>query len=610
MQTLDDVHFQFAAFFQNKALEPYVYLLSKKLAEGHICLQVTELDKELSTDPLLAGYSFAGAKEVLQQQALVACTAGERQPFVLHQDRLYLHRYFQYETRILRRIEAFLEKEDAELNNRIALLQQQKDLIAQLFDTPNAPAVPDWQLAAAITGVLHNFTIITGGPGTGKTTTVAKILALLFATNPQLKVALAAPTGKAAARMAESLKNAQLPVGEEISARFQLLTPSTIHRLLQNKAHSPYFKHDGDNPLPFDVVIVDESSMIDVALFAKLLSAIGPDTRLILLGDKDQLASVEAGSLFGDLCQAQALEGDGAANRFDAHRLQLINAFVATNERQLPPSCLATSQHPLFQHVVELQYSHRFSGDAGIGKLSKAVIQGNTEVLQQILNQNTDEEVVLDAAYDAALFEQFIWGYQAFIREGDTRKALKLLNNLRVLCALREGPQGVAETNRRIEQLLQRKRLIDRRGEQFYEHRPVMLSRNYYNLGLFNGDTGILRKDPRDGSLRVFFEKPDGDLVGVAPGLVPDCETAFAMTIHKSQGSEFTEVLVLMPQGKDLPILTRELLYTGITRARKKVLVQGAPESLVHAASRSVERGSGIINRLAAFSDLPSLEEM
>lgn len=592
MQTLDDVHFQFAAFFQNKALEPYVYLLSKKLAEGHICLQVTELEKEQSADPLLAGYSFTNASEILRQQALVACQEGERQPFVLHQNRLYLHRYFQYESRILQRIQAFLQKEGAELEQRVQLLQAQKELIAQLFDTPNAPAVPDWQLAAAITGVLHNFTIITGGPGTGKTTTVAKILALLFATNPQLKVALAAPTGKAAARMAESLKAARLPVADTIAARFQSLTPSTIHRLLQNKAQSPYFKHHQDNPLPFDVVIADESSMIDVALFSKLLDAIGPDTRLILLGDKDQLASVEAGSLFGDLCQAQSV------NQFGADRLQLINGFVAKPERQLPGSCETSSQHPLFQHVVELQYSHRFSGDAGIGKLSRAVIQGNIAELEQIITHNKDAEVVMDAEYSTELFEKFVAGYQAFIREKDTRTALKQLNNLRVLCALREGPQGVNETNRRIEQLLQRKMLINRRGELFYEHRPVMLTRNYYNLGLFNGDTGILRKDPKDGSLRAFFEKTDGELVGIAPGLVPDCETAFAMTIHKSQGSEFTEVLVLMPQGKDLPILTRELLYTGITRARKKVVVQGSADSLLYAAGRSVERGSGMIDRL------------
>ncbi|HJT73676.1 MAG TPA: exodeoxyribonuclease V subunit alpha, partial [Chitinophaga sp.] len=440
----------------------------------------------------------------------------------------------------------------------------------------------------AITGVLNNFTIITGGPGTGKTTTVARILAILYLLDPQLKVALAAPTGKAAARMAESLRNATLPVAEEISEKFKTLSPSTIHRLLKSKRDSPYFVHDATNPLNYDVVIVDECSMIDVALFAKLLDAIGPDTRIILLGDKDQLASVEAGSLFGDLCQAQ-----DTLNLFSAERIALINSFITNPGRQLPASQVTTDTgHPLFQHLVELRRSHRFTGHKGIGKFSKAIIANNQEALQGFLIPGADEQVVINQEYSKELFEQFVTGYSAFIVEKDIRAALQKMNDLRVLCAIRDGDEGLYAINRDIEKILHDKRLI-RVNATFYENRPIILTRNYYEHGLFNGDTGIIRYD-EDGTLMAWFEDSNGDLKAVLPGYLTEAETVFAMTIHKSQGSEFREVLVILPRAADIPILTRELLYTGVTRAKQKVYVQATAGVLSQTAARFVERASGI----------------
>jgi exodeoxyribonuclease V alpha subunit len=598
MHTINDVHQQFAEYFQMPALKPYAYLLSKKLSEGHICLH---LDKpvEAATDlPAFCDNLPAGSRS-LRQIPLVAKDGNDNQPFVLYQDRLYLQRYFRYETTFLQRIYQFLSTEKEVLADRLQMLETNRDFISSLFAAGPAfvadggdPA--DWQLSAAVTGVLNNFTIITGGPGTGKTTTVAKVLAILYYLDPSLKVALAAPTGKAAARMAESLRNTKLPVDNTITAQFQSLTPSTIHRLLRSKKDNPYFVYNADNPLNYDVVIVDECSMIDVALFAKLLDAIGKGTRLILLGDKDQLASVEAGSLFGDLCQAQ-----DALNMFTSERLALINSFIPDERRKLPPFQVKENDpHPLFQHLVELRRSHRFSEDKGIGKFSKAIIVNDQPAIKGFLQPGADEQVVIDQTYSKELFARFAEGYSAFVVEKDIRKALQLLNELRVLCAIREGEEGLYAINKNIEKILHDKRLI-RVNAEFYENRPIILTRNYYEHGLFNGDTGIIRTDEQ-GMLMAWFEDSNGELKGILPGYLTEAETVFAMTIHKSQGSEFKEVMVILPRAKDVPILTRELLYTGVTRAKQKVYVQTSEDVLMQAAARFVERASGIGQRFAA----------
>ncbi len=600
MQTINDVHQQFAEFFKSDVLKPFAYLVSKRLAEGNICIHLDDMN--LSPDELacLAKYKIPASKKGLLREPMVAAADEAKQPFILHNDRLYLQRYFAYESSIVESIQTFIAIEKQTKSERMRLLETHRDFIRSLsgnrksdnywMESLPAEEKIDWQLAAAIFGVLNNFTIITGGPGTGKTTSVANILAILFTIQPSLKVALAAPTGKAAVRMAESLKASTINMGVSIAEKFKTLVPTTIHRLLKYVPDSPYFGHDKTNPLIYDLVIVDEASMIDVALFAKLLQAICPGTRIILLGDKDQLASVEAGSLLGDLCQTQR-----QMNLLSAENIELINCFIPDKERRITASYVSAAENILAGHIIELKRSHRFTGEGGIGKLSRAIIHGRLDEIELFVDKNNDPNVVVDKDYSVNLFNSFISGYADYINEQDIAAAINKLNQLRVLCAVREGPQGLNAVNKKIETYLEKKGLIQN-NTGFYENRPIIVTRNYPELKLFNGDVGIIRGDDT-GSMKAWFEDSDKKLRCVLPGYITSAETVFAMTIHKSQGSEYGKVLVMLPSNADQPLLTRELLYTAITRAKEFVLLQASKEAVLYTAKRSVKRASGIMGR-------------
>lgn len=593
MQTFNDVHQQFASFFNSETLKPFAYLVSKKLSEGHICLVLDEIEKELDELPTVYKFS-AKALNNLASDSLVSTSNEVKKPFVLHDGKLYLQRYFNYETVILNKIDAFIKAEKETIALKFSELESLVGVIKDLFKSE--PQIINWQLAAAVNSYINQFSIITGGPGTGKTTTVAKILVLLFNQKPDLKVGLAAPTGKAAARMAESLKNSAKFLNEDLRSKFNHIQPATIHRLLGYIPHSPYFKHNQDNLLTHDVLIIDEASMIDAALFAKLLMAVGTKTKLILLGDKDQLASVEAGSLFGDLCKAQ-----NQLNTFSQTRLNLINSFISEPSSQIPQENIADTQHPLFEHIVELQYSHRFNSEEGIGKFSKAIISNEVVVLNSFIkNKFPDERVKVDTDFQDATFFEFAKNYQQYILETDIKEALQKLNIARVLCAVKEGEQGVYQTNKKIEYYLNQKGLISN-DKEFYENRPIIVTSNNYHLGLFNGDIGIIRYDENQ-VLKAYFEDSEGNLKSVLPGLLTQVETVFAMTIHKSQGSEFEQVLILLPKAEEINLLTRELLYTGVTRAKNKVIVQGTESVILQTALVQVKRASGISTRFLSLS--------
>lgn len=591
--TLKDVHQQFAAFFGNNELKPFLYLLSRKMADGSTCLDLNELPTEQEDLPEYCHHIAAKLVQIAHSP-LVSTEGSLSKPFILDAHRLYLQRYFKYETGLADKIKKLLDAEKDETVDRKILLINEKTFVQNLFPR-NSSGEPDWQLAAALLALTHNLHIITGGPGTGKTTTVAKILAVLFHLQPHTKVALAAPTGKAGARMAESLRHANFKGKEAFEHQFSLLQPSTIHRLLGPIKDSIYFKHNHDNPIDADVVIIDESSMIDMALFAKLLDAIATTTRLILLGDKDQLASVEAGSLFGDLCRSLP-----QVNHLTEESIQFLNGFVSKDASQWDNGFSGNDNaNTLFEHITVLQQSHRFDSKAGIGKLSRAVIENNKENIVSFL-QKTDAAIEIDTAYEEKIFENFISGYRAYIREKDTLAALQSLDNLRVLCALREGEYGINTINKKIEDYLWRHQLIQRE-QLFYENRPIIVTKNNYALGLYNGDIGLIRPDD-NGIMKVWFpDNAEGNTNGlksVSPGFISEMETVYAMTIHKSQGSEFKNVMVLLPPKEDNQLLTRELLYTGITRARERVIIQSSAEVLLTTCERKVSRGSGVEDRL------------
>lgn len=578
-----DVHKQFANYFSSKELKPFLYLLSKSFSEGHVCIDLNHLDSDALVE---AGYESELDLKVLGKSDLVG-DAFEFKPLILFNNKLYLHRYFTYESLIYDRIKNIISEGEIYREKNKELLLKYKNQLIELFPTSDAVKI-DWQKIATISAVLNQFNIITGGPGTGKTTTVAKLLSILFTIHPNMKVALAAPTGKAATRMAESLKNAGKNFSN-LQSKFESLEPLTIHRLLGVNKNDIYFKHHAENPLNHDLIIIDESSMIDISLFSKLLAAIKPGAKLILLGDKDQLASVEAGSLFGDLCMAQ-----GELNQFSHQSISYINQFMDNEKSKLTEKNTTDSKHLLFEHIIELQHSYRFSNEGGIGKLSQSIINNKVEDLKTFFD-TSENAVQIDFDYSDEIFEEFIEGFRSYIEEKNIAEALKKLNQLKVLCAVREGESGLYALNEKIQKHLQQKKLIQI-NTQFYEHRPVIVNSNNYELGLFNGDIGIVRKDEK-GQLKVWFESSDGSLKSFLPAFIDAVDTVFAMTIHKSQGSEFNEVLVVLPDVEEMPLLTRELLYTAVTRAREKVIIQAKENVILKTVEKRVQRGSGISDR-------------
>jgi exodeoxyribonuclease V alpha subunit len=589
----DDVHRQFAEFFDDRNIWPYAYVLSKKLAEGNICIDLLDPTLFEGTTPYT---EIAPIAKVLENKQLVSTSPTTlHTPFVFYNDALYLQRYFIYETICVEKITALIQQEATALHDRQVALIALRELIGSLQATYAIQGSPieeqtDWQLVAVLQALLNNFSIITGGPGTGKTTTLAKLLILLFEWQPHVKVALAAPTGKAAMRMHDALKNSVLPYSVNTKQKIDGLQPSTLHSLLGYRKDTVTFKYHASNTLPYDWVIVDEASMIDLPMFAKLLDALAPHTRILLLGDKDQLASVEAGSLLGDLCASLP-----QLNQFREEQIQWINQFITDQPRSLTSKHITQQPTLLSSHILELKYSHRFNSMGAIGKLSRAVITSNLDALQACISVPDDQIVFYDELKKEAI-EEIAKAYSAYLQEPDIAKALRLFNEQRILVAVRAGAQGLYTINKIIEEQLKKMNLIKPDAE-FYENKPIMVTRNSYDLGLFNGDVGIIRADGA-GVLKVWFDAGNGTLKSVLPAYFSNYETVYAMTIHKSQGSEFDKVMLVLPQGIDMPLLTRELLYTAITRAKSKLVIVGATTTIMQAAQSSVHRISGIKNRM------------
>ncbi|HRH91854.1 MAG TPA: exodeoxyribonuclease V subunit alpha [Agitococcus sp.] len=507
-------------------LAGYVRDLCAALDHGHSCLYSEFFER-------LAEYQSPIIVPVEQALQHIA-------PLVLEDKRLYLYRYWWDEYRLAQAIK--------QLNRHIPSTLADADL--QQLSVGTHP-----QQAQAIKVALQSgFTLITGGPGTGKTFTLVRILIALLQQNSQLTVALAAPTGKAAARMQEALRQslAQLPVAQQLLKALPQ-TAFTLHRLL-GMGHGTQPKFNAQQPLPYDLIIVDEASMIDLRMASQLVTAISPNARLILLGDANQLAAVEAGAVLAELNKAQTLS----------------------------------------ESRVHLTQSQRFGGQ--IGQLAEAVCRGDTLTVTQLIEQSSDELNYAPLEQVESLAKKLFIGYQAFAQalksKTDIVDLLKLFDDFRVLCAVREGSYGVNALNQRLSLLLQ-KELAQNEDPLavWYHGRPVMVTQNDYSLDVFNGDIGITLEE-EDG-FYVYFPARDTPTKRVSAARLAHSETALALTIHKSQGSEFKQVAVVLPK-EESPILTRQLLYTGITRAKKQIQLWALKPILLKTIEQETKRASGL----------------
>lgn len=582
--------------------------LSAEAGSGHVCLYLEQLSADSLFDgryPQLASelWRAAGEPDVGQWLALLsqhsAVSDGSTPtPIVLQEKRLYLQRMWQSEGDVA---DFFSVEKQAASSLMSPLLVDEprlKTILDALFER-GASAEIDWQKVAAAVAVTRRISIISGGPGTGKTTTVAKLLAALVQLySPQkLRIQLAAPTGKAAARLTDSLGLAslRLPLSDAERAAFPV-EASTLHRLLGAQPGSQRMRYHRGNPLHLDVLVVDEASMVDLPMMARLIAALPEQARVIFLGDRDQLASVEAGAVLGDICRF-------AEQGYSAERAAQLSYLTGCD---VTPASVVNAAS-VRDSLCLLRHSYRFDSASGIGLLAKAVnagdsaaasavlAQGLADVAGYPLNETEDFQPLLDAC---------VAGYQPYL-QGVTQGAspdeiLAYFSRFQVLCALREGPFGVKGLNERIEQRLNRKGLIRKPAVlagKWYAGRPVMISRNDSALGLFNGDIGIaLYGESRE--LRVYFQLPGGEVKSVQPSRLPAHETAYAMTVHKSQGSEFDHTLLVLPN-HFLPVLTRELVYTAITRAKKQLSLYASEKVFSIATRTRTRRRSGLADRLS-----------
>lgn len=567
--------------------------VSLATSDGHVCLSLDEWARTAAP-----GADAARVRAALLASGVVGTPRQPgAMPLILDDEgRLYLHRYFDHERRLAARLVR------AAGGPPIGIDAATRQRLNDLF-RPNEAVLGgavDWQKIAAALALRGRLTVISGGPGTGKTTTVVNLLACLVAQNPDCRIALAAPTGKAAARMTEAIRQRAAHLPEALRARLPGES-STVHRLLGVTPAPGGFVHHAGNRLPIDALVVDEASMLDLALATRLLDAVPESARIILLGDKDQLAAVESGAVFAEL------GADPSLSEVCRGALAALCDLDAAQLRSPPPA----HRSSLTDSVVWFTRNFRFAPDSGVGRLAADINNARAAHALAWLHAGADDSIRwLDedgAAPGEATWERLVEGYagylQAVLRDPADRAGIgAAFGAFRALCAVRDGPRGLVAINERMTRHardalapLHAARPLDARSPWF-AGRPVMVLRNDHVLRLFNGDIGITLPDEH-GDLTVCFPDSEGGFRNVAPVRLPQHQTAFAMTVHKAQGSEFDEVLVLLPQ-RHGPVLTRELVYTAVTRARERVTLSCSAQVLTAAIESPTRRHSGLLARL------------
>ena len=546
-----------------------IRLLITRLEEGHICLPINPQDNPLTRYPPSAHVVAEDSQD-------------EHKPLCIYNNRLYTRRMFVHEQAIRSLIAQRLSRS---VNIHSEQLSRARELADRLFTTWNR------QKLAALMALQRYFFIISGGPGTGKTTTVVRILALYRRMFPEMRMAIAAPTGKAAHRLQSAMRTT-IQTQEELRELELPTEVSTLHRLLRRHGLGGGFYHNRDHPLPVDLLVIDEASMVGLELMSQTLEALTPDARILLLGDHNQLASVEAGAVLGELC--------AAGEQISAAVLNTLTDKIPLSGAPLQPVSPSRSG-PLMDAMVEFQDNYRFASESGIGRLARLVVAGAAkdaiEYLQSATTSDTQNSVrwsLLNHEDITRLLRTEILEYMGPICRShhEPEEALRKLDGFRILCATRSGILGVHNINRLARYTLEQAGVLSSHY-RMAPGTPIMVLRNDYHLGVFNGDTGIVIQKDRD--LFCYFESPhpaeSGRLIPLR--MLPPHEMCFAMTIHKSQGSEFDRTVLVLPD-EDNPLLSRELIYTAVTRARKTLHVIGGAEILRGAIERRIQRVSGL----------------
>lgn len=627
---------------QVQILSHALFALSVSLRAGHTCLPLTDIAEKhwaVAFDEQgqcsHQGFIFPDKDILLNALTILNISADAQQPIVFENNSLYMRRYYQFEQTLAQEFKARLTQRSLTSVENISRVLQ------QLFplEVNEQPQAIDWQKIAVANAMNKNFTVIAGGPGTGKTYTVTKLLAALvmlntnnhtnaneLSHNPALEIALVAPTGKAAQRLSESIINAITGFKALINDNVLAAIPTeakTIHRLLGVIPNSPNFRHDQNNLLSCDVLLIDEVSMVDLPMMTRIFRALKTNAKIILLGDADQLPSVAVGSVLADIApRPHSGYSPGNADYLtqvcQLDMQQLNDAFNQTNQTNQTQN---KQTQTYSDHLSFLVTSRRFDGEGGIGRLAAYVIKGEKSQSWQLLQTESKSKASQLALVDgdlttwlSPLVKKY---YQGISKCNNIDDAFALLAKFRILCVTRQGEFGVDAINLWVkEQLAVNAAQPWGQSQQNYHGLPIMISENDYRLGLFNGDIGLLWRASGDAStnssnnvgdnssshrehLMAFFEQPktaDGEThyKTLLPSRLPKYDSVYAMTIHKTQGSEFAHVAMLLPKQSNNLLLSRELLYTGITRAKTQLTIASNKQTWQQGVISEVKRYSGL----------------